>query len=199
MKLYYAPGACSLASHIALIEAGYDFELVRVDPRSKLTESGANFNAINDKGYVPMLVLDDGVAITENAAVLDWLATQFPPLGVDEPLGRTRLIEMLTYLSTEVHKGFAPLWHSASMEQRAAAEIQLIRRLHWLGDHMEGRYLFGDQPTVADLYLFVMLRWAVRFGVAIPEALAALQARIMARPAVREAIDAEESSVKRVA
>jgi glutathione S-transferase len=199
MKLYYSPGACSLAAHIALIEAGFDFQLVRVDMKSKLTDGGVDFNALNDKGYVPLLVLDDGTFITENAAVLDWLATQFPPLGVDGPLGRTRLVEMLVYLSTEVHKGFKPMWHATSAEERAAAEIQLIRRLHWLADHLEGRYLFGDQPSVADFYLFVMLRWAVRFGVTIPEALAALQARIMARPAVRAAIDVEEPQVKRVA
>jgi glutathione S-transferase len=199
VKLYYTPGACSLAAHIALIEAGLEFDLVRVDLRTRLTESGADFSAINDKGYVPMLVLDEGAALTENAAVLDWLAMRFPQLGVDQPLGRTRLIEMLVYLSTEVHKGFKPFWHGTSMEERAGAEIQLIRRFRWLADHMQGRYLFGDQPTVADLYLFVMLRWAVRFGIAIPEALASLQARLMARPAVRDAIEAEESPVKRVA
>lgn len=199
MKLYYSPGACSLAAHIALLEAGFEFEPVRVDVRTKLTESGDDFNALNDKGYVPLLVLDEGARITENAAVLDWIAAQFPALGLEGTLGRTRLIEMLVYLSTEVHKGFKPFWHATNPEDKAAAEIQLIRRLRWLADRMEGRYLFGDQPTVADFYLFVMLRWAVKFGVAIPEALSMLQQRVAARPDVRAAIGTEESTMRRTA
>jgi glutathione S-transferase len=197
MKLYYAPGACSLSCHIALLESGLEFELERVDLKSKVTETARDFNAINSKGYVPALVLDNGEVITENVAVLDWVATRFPPLSIEGDLGRTRMLEALSYLSSEIHKGFKPFWHAASPEEKADAEIQLIRRLRWLADRMQGRYLFGDLPTVADYYLFVMLRWAGNFGVTVPQALMALQARVDARPNVRAAIDFEEVPTKR--
>jgi len=199
MKLYYAPGACSLATHIALLETGLDFELERVDLKRKVTETGADFTAINTKGYVPALVLDGGEILTENPAVLDWITIQFPDLGLDAPLGRTRLLETLAYLSSEIHKGFAPFWHAASPEAKADAEIQLIKRLRWLADRLEGHYLFGDQPTVADYYLFVMLRWTAKFSIAIPEALSTYQARILARPNVQAAIGFEEVPAKQVA
>jgi glutathione S-transferase len=199
MKLYYAPGACSLATHIALLEAGIEFDLERVDLKRKVTETGADFTSINSKGYVPALVLDGGELITENLAVLDWITVQFPDLGLERALGRTRMLESLAYLATEIHKGFKPFWHAANTEAKADAEIQLINRLQWLGERMEGRCLFGDQPTVADYYLFVMLRWTVKFGIAIPEALSAFQTRILARPNVQAAIDFEEVPVKQVA
>jgi glutathione S-transferase len=199
MKLYYSPGACSLATHIALLEAGLDFELERVDLKSKVTETGADFTTINSKGYVPALVLDSGELITENLAVLDWITVQFPDLGLDGALGRTRMLESLAYLATEIHKGFKPFWHAASAEAKADAEIQLIKRLRWLADRMQGRYMFGDQPTVADYYLFVMLRWTGKFSIAIPEALSAFQARVQARPNAQAAIDFEEVPVKQVA
>ena len=199
MKLYYSPGACSLATHIALLEAGLDFELERVDLKSKKTETGADFLTINTKGYVPALVLDGGEVISENLAVLDWITIQFPDLGLDGPLGRTRLLESLAYLSTEIHKGFKPFWHAANPEAKADAEIQLIKRLHWLADRLEGHYLFGNQPTVADYYLFVMLRWTAKFGIAIPEALSTFQARMLSRPNVQAAIGFEEVPAKQVA
>ena len=199
MKLYYARGACSLATHIALLEAGFDFELERVDLKTKLTTGGRDFTTINSKGYVPALVLDNGETITENLAVLDWITTQFPALGIEGELGRTRLLEALGFLATEIHKGFAPLWHGGSAEERADAAIALLKRLRWLGDRMQGHYLFGDQPTVADYYLFVMLRWAVNFGIAVPQALQMLQSRVSARPNVRAAIDFEELPAKQVA
>lgn len=199
MKLYYSPGACSLATHIALLEAGLEFELERVDLKSKVTESGADFTAINSKGYVPALVLDSGEVITENLAVLDWITVQFPGLGLEGALGRTRMLESLAFLATEIHKGFKPFWHAANPEAKAEAEIQLIKRLRWLGERLQGRYLFGDQPTVADYYLFVMLRWTGKFSIAIPEALSAFQARVLARPNVQAAIGFEEVPEKQVA
>lgn len=198
MKLYYAPGACSLATHIALLEAGFDFELERVDLKTKITETGADFTAINDKGYVPALVLDDGETLSENLAVLDWITIGCPALGLEGALGRTRLLECLAYLATEIHKGFAAYWHGAGAEPRADAEIRLIKRLHWLSDRLEGRYLFGDTPTVADYYLFVMLRWTAKFGVAIPEALVRFRERMVARPNVQAAIAFEEVPLQRV-
>ncbi|HEU4592846.1 MAG TPA: glutathione S-transferase C-terminal domain-containing protein [Steroidobacteraceae bacterium] len=194
MKLYYSPGACSLADHIALLEGGLDFELERVDLRSKLTETGADFLAINPKGYVPALVLDSGDIVTENIAVLDWIATQAPALGLKGALGRTYLLQALAYISTEVHKGFKPIFSAASEEERAKAEMYIGKRLRFLADRKVGRYLFGNEPTVADFYLYVMLRWTVRLNIAVPEGLAALQMRMSDRPKVRAAIELEEAS-----
>ena len=167
MKLYYAPGACSLASHIALLEAGLDFELERVDLKTKLTESGADFNTINPKGYVPALVLDSHDVVTENIAVLDWIASQAPNLGLEGAMGRTRLLQALAYISTEIHKSFKPFFTGASEEDKARAEKYINKRLRWLEERKVGKYLFGNEPTVADFYLFVMLRWASRFNVAV--------------------------------
>lgn len=192
MKLYYSPGACSLADHVALLEGRFDFELERVDLRSKLTETGADFLAINPKGYVPALVLDSGDIVTENIAVLDWIATQAPALGLGGPLGRTRLLQTLAYISTEIHKGFKAIFVGASEEDRVQAGTIVNRRLRLLAEQKAGKYLFGNEPTVADFYLFVMLRWAVKFGIEIPDVLGTLQARMMERPAVQAAIEFEE-------
>jgi len=199
MKLYYSPGACSLADHIALLESGLKFELERVDLKHKVTETGADFNAINTKGYVPALVLDSGEIVTENIAVLDLIASEVPSLGLDGRLARTRLLEMLAYISTEIHKSFKPFFAGGNDEDKAKAGMYLYKRLGWLADRKVGDYLFGNEPTVADFYLFVMLRWASKFGIAIPEALDALQARLMNRPNVRAAIQFEEMPVKRAA
>jgi len=197
MKLYYSPGACSLASHIALLEAGLDFDLERVDLHSKLTETGADFNTINTKGYVPALVLDSRDVVTESAAVLDWIAAQAPQLGVAGGLGRTQLLQALVYLSTEIHKSFKPFFSGAGDEDKARAALYINRRLRWLADRKVGKYLFGNEPTVADFYLFVMLRWASRLNIAIPEGLATLAMRMAERPKVQSAIQFEEGPVKR--
>jgi glutathione S-transferase len=197
MKLYYAPGACSLASHIALLEAGLDFELERVDLRTKLTETGADFGTINTKGYVPALVLDNRDVVTENIAVLDWIASQAPQLGIEGALGRTQLLQALAYISTEIHKSFKPFFVGASEEDKAKANQYLAKRLRWLADRKVGKYLFGNDPSVADFYLLVTLRWAGRFGIAIPEALVSLQSRLMERAKVQAAIESEEAPVRR--
>lgn len=192
MKLYYFEGACSLADHIALLEAGLDFELDRVDPDSKMTSQGADFNSVNSKGYVPALQLDSGEVITENIAILDWIADQAPSVGLRGALGRTRLLEALAYIATEIHKGFRPFFKSGTDEERASAAAHLLMRLRWLAERMQGHYLFGDQATVADFYLFVMLRWASRVGLPLPGALVAMRDRLYARSAVRLAIATEE-------
>jgi glutathione S-transferase len=197
MKLYYSPGACSLADHIALLEGGLDFELERVDLKTKLTETGADFNAINTKGYVPALVLDSGEIVTENVAVLDLIAARAPAVGLDGALGRTRLLEMLAYISAEIHKSFKPMFTGANQEEKAKAGAEINKRLRWIAERRAGKYLFGNEPTVADFYLFVMLRWASKFGIAVPDALGTLQARMAERPGVQAAIEFEEMSVKR--
>jgi len=183
MKLYYSPLACSLADHIALREAGYAFDLERVDLKTHRTETGADFHAISPKGYVPALILDDGSLITENVAVLDWIAATTPDLTVDLPLGRTRVLEMLTYVTTEIHRAFKPMWHAGSAEEKAAAARTVTELLEPID--LRGDYLFGDRPSVADFYLFVMLLWAERFGIEAPAALMAMRDRMRTRPAVR--------------
>lgn len=191
MKLYYCPWACSLAAHIALHEAGVPFEGESVDIRTKLTASGEDFNAVTRKGYVPALQLDDGTILTENIAVLDYLAGVYPEVGVDGPLGRTRLVEALAYISTEIHKSFKPYWHNGTDEQKAVASAYITARMRYLADTLQGAYLFGDRPSVADFYIFVTTRWAERFGIAVPSALAALHQRLDARPAVAATLVAE--------
>jgi glutathione S-transferase len=191
MKLYYSPLACSLADHIALVESGVDFESERVDLKSKLTETGGDFNLVTSKGYVPALVLDDGEVLTENIAVLDFIASRHPPLAVQGNLGRTRMLEALTYISTEVHGVFKPLWHARSEVERMNAAAAVTAAFERLGDGLNTDYLFSDQPSVADCYLFVMLLWAERLNVEVPWLLAALRDRMKQRPAVLAAMSVE--------
>jgi glutathione S-transferase len=191
MKLYYSPLACSLADHIALAEAGAAFKIERVDLKSKRTASGLDFSAINPKGYVPALMLDSGEIITENIAILDWFATQYPPLGVSGPLGRTRLLEALAFISTEVHRNFKPMWHSGSDVEKLKAEAVISDLLGYLAGKLVDTYLFGSSPSVADFYLFVMLLWAERFQVGVPAPLMLLRHHMANRPAVQVAMKQE--------
>jgi glutathione S-transferase len=191
MKLYLAPGACSLADHIALHEAGLDFDHVRVDLRTKRTEDGRDFNEVNPKGYVPALVLDDGQVLTENAAILSWIAEQAPRLAPGGSLGRTRLIEMLAFIGSELHKPFVRALFPTSDDDKQAAEDAIRRRLAFLAERLGGDYLFGSEVSVADAYLYVMLRWAEMQSIEVPEPLAAFARRMEARPAVRQALQDE--------
>jgi glutathione S-transferase len=191
MKLYYAPWACSLADHIALEEAGAAYDRERVDLKTKRTASGRDLHEITPKGYVPALVLASGETLTENVAVLDWIASQHPQLTVDGPLGRTRVLEALTYVSTELHRAFKPMWHASSDAEKANARQTLRGQFAYVADILEGDYLFGDKPSVADFYLFVMLLWADRFDVSVPYALDALRTRMKDRPAVQRVMREE--------
>ncbi|AMX97748.1 glutathione S-transferase [Mesorhizobium sp. M7A.F.Ca.US.014.04.1.1] len=191
MKLYYSPLACSLADHIALEEAGAAFERETVNLKTKRTGSGDDFTTVTRKGYVPALVLDNGEVLTENIAVLDWIAAQYPALGVEGPLGRTRVLEALTYVSTEIHRSFKPMWHHGSDAEKAKARSTITSQLDLFANGLKTDYLFGEEPSVADFYLFVMLLWAARFQVPVPAPLEALRARIAARPAVRVAMTRE--------
>jgi glutathione S-transferase len=190
MKLYYAPGACSLADHIALREVGIEPELERVDLRTKTTASGADYRKISPKGYVPTLVLDDGEVLTENVAVLYWIAAHHPELGLPGPLGRTRLLEALAYISTEIHKPYKPMFHGTD-EEKAKAREAIAPRLQFLADGLQGDYLFGSRLTVADCYLFPMLRWAEKFRVSVPTPLASLRMRMESRESVKAATKRE--------
>lgn len=191
MKLFYCPFACSLADHIALEEAGIDFEREPVDLKTKITATGRNYNELTSKGYVPALQLDDGEILTENVAILDWIASRYPKLGVRGELGRTRLLEALAYISTELHRSLRPLWHSGTDQEMADARVSIEARLEFLSKSFLGDYLFGETLSVADCYLFVMLLWAERFDLDVPEPLVAFRERMRARPAVRVALAVE--------
>jgi glutathione S-transferase len=191
MKLYYAPGACSLASRISLHEAGLAAEFERVDLKAKSTEGGADYLAINPKGSVPMFVLDDGQAVTENVAILALITDWEPAFEPGNPLGRIRLLEMLSFLSSELHIAFKPFWHGASEAEKEAARAAVAGRLALIADSLDELYLFGPRFTVADAYLFVMLRWAKAFDVPLSPELRAYFERVLERPAVRTALREE--------
>jgi glutathione S-transferase len=198
MKLYFSPGACSLASHISLLEAGLDFTTERVDLRSKQTAGGLDFTTIASKGYVPALALADGTVLTEGPAIMQYVADQAPAARLAPAYGtleRYRVIEWLNFISTELHKSFSPLFRPASTDDmKEAARTTLRTRLGWLASHLEGRdYLLGSQFSIADAYLFTVLGWAgrVQFDVSPWPALAAFTQRVAARPAVQQAMRAE--------
>lgn len=197
MKLYYAPGACSLAPHIALREAGLPFEPVRTDIRAKKLPDGGDYLAINPKGGVPALGLDDGEVLTENAAILQYVAEMAPGSGLipKDGLARYRVLEWLTYVSSELHKGFAPLWSPAAGEDaKQAARDLLAKKFDYVQTRLgEGPYLTGQSFTPADAYLFVMLNWTAIHGIDLSRwpALVALQHRVGERPAVQEAMRVE--------
>lgn len=188
MKLYYAPGACSLAGHIALHQAGLSFEHEKVDLRTKRTESGADFKTINPKGYVPALTLDSGETLSENIAILDWIAHQADALKPLGPLGHTRLLEALAYISTEIHKAFKPFFAGGGDDEKGKASETIRMRMAYLAETMRGDFLFGSAVSVADFYLFVMLLWAQRTGVDAPERLVAFRDRTLQLPSVQKAM-----------
>jgi glutathione S-transferase len=199
MKLYYAPGACSLSDEIALREAGLPFEAQAVDIRTKRTEAGADFRDVNPKGYVPALVLDDGAVITENVAVLDWIADQNPALRPKGALSRTRLLEMLAFIATEIHPAFKPLWHSSAEPEKQKAREKVAALLRFAATQMRGDYLFGDELSAADGYLFVMVRWAEKFAIAVPDALLGFRRRMEERPLVRSALERHDAMLRKPA
>ena len=197
MKLYYSPGACSLASHIVLAESGATYAIERADIRAKKTESGADFTAISPRGAVPVLVLDDGEVLTEGVAIMQFVADSVTPgsLPAAGTLARARLQEALNFVSTEVHKTYSPFFRGLQGEAKAAQEALLNSRLALVEARLsDGRsYLLGDQFTPADAYLFTVTNWSKGIGhdlSAFPK-LEALRARVAARPAVQAAMKAE--------
>lgn len=198
MKLYFSPGACSLSPHIALREAGLDFELERVDFATKKTRGGEDFTAINPKGYVPALRLDDGQVLTEGPAIVQYIADLAPDHKLAPPAGsleRYRLQETLNFISTELHKGFSPLFRKDCPEAwKEVVRTNLGVRFAML-DALLGKqeFVFGQQFSVADGYLFTVLGWTrfVQYDLTPYPNLIAYQARIAARPAVHAALAAE--------
>lgn len=190
MKLYYAPGACSMASHIALIEGGVDFEAVRVDLRAHRTEHGEDFYAISPRGYVPAIEAEGTGLLTENPAVLTWIAdeTGTSPQGADY----FRQLEWIGFIGTEIHGGYHPLFGQDSEDRQAQAREALAKKYRLTAQLMQGRdWLAGDTPGVADNYLFVTLLWANKFGIELPEELSAFRKRNLERSAVQEALQRE--------
>lgn len=198
MRLYTMPGACSLAAHIALREAGIPFELVKVSHHTHKTSDGVDFNQINPKGYVPALILDNGELLTENAALLQYIADLNPAAGLAPPGGtleRYRVSEWLAYINSEIHKSFSVLFApNASDDMKQYARAALSKRVGWLAQRLGAKpYLLGEQFTVADAYLFVTLTWAplVGFDLSPWPNLMSFVERIRARPHVVEAMTAE--------
>lgn len=198
MKLYYAPAACSLAAHIVLREAGLTFELAKIDTARHLTADGADFHAVNPKGQVPVLELDDGTRLTEGPVIAQYIAdragedTLMPAAG---SLARYRVMEWQNYITSELHKSFTPLFHDDvdATAKRALAGV-LRRKLVWLDGQLEAvPYLTGEAFTAADAYLFVVLGWArfVKLDIADLSNLQAFMSRVAERAAVREAMRAE--------
>jgi glutathione S-transferase len=198
MRLYYFSGACSLASNIALREAGLPFELVKVDRRTRKAADGLDYNEVNPKGYVPALTLDNGEVLTENVAVLQYIADRNPSAKLAPPAGtmeRYRLVEWLAFISSEIHKNFSPLFRDdAPEETKQYVRKVLGARLEYLNRAIGNRpYLMGEQFTVADAYLFTVLSWSrhLNFDLGKWPQLQRYIERVGARPQVIEALKAE--------
>jgi glutathione S-transferase len=198
MKLYYYPGACSLAPHIVAREAGIPLSLEKVDLANRTTETGANFATVNPKGYVPALGLQDGSVLTEASAIVQYLADRQPGTNLAPAHGtmeRYRLLEWLGFISTEIHKGFGPLWNPATPDAvKAATKERLAARFAYLDEILARQpYLMGETFTIADAYLFTVVNWTNFHAVDISPFpnLKAFQARIASRPSVQQALEAE--------
>ncbi|MET0209354.1 MAG: glutathione transferase GstA [Burkholderiaceae bacterium] len=198
MKLYFSPGACSLSPHIVLREAGLDFEAVKASTKTHTLQDGTDFYGINPKGYVPLLELDDGQRLSEGPAIVQYIADQVPDKQLAPPNGtmaRYRLQEWLNFITTELHKGFGPLFHPGMpAEAKTLATTKLMERLTWTDAQLGGQaFLMGDTFTVADAYLFTVTNWAGHVGVDISKLanLAAVRERVASRPAVQAAMVAE--------
>jgi glutathione S-transferase len=198
MKLYYAPGACSLSPHIALLEAGLPHDLVKVDLRAKKLDSGDDYLNVNPKGQVPAVVLDNGDLVTEGPVIVQMIADQAADRKLAPPRDsaeRYKFLEWLNFITTELHKNFSPLFQPAfSDEVKAFFRDRLVAKFRYIDSRLAGQdYLMGKQFTVADGYLFVMLAWAdrVKLDLSGLSNIATYKARVAARPKVQEALAKE--------
>lgn len=191
MKLYYAPGACSMADHVALIEAGLPHTLIRVGLDRK-TEDGRDFVAINPKGYTPALELDDGSILTENLAILLYIADRSGKILAQEGLDRWRALELTTQIATEIHPSFKPFFWNAPASEKDKARVHLDKHLGLVAGQLgTNRYLVGDFMTIADSLFTVMLMWAGMMDIAVPELLQRYLANMKTEPSVVEALARE--------
>ncbi|HAU5591462.1 TPA: glutathione transferase GstA [Citrobacter amalonaticus] len=198
MKLFYKPGACSLASHITLRESGKDFTLDGVDLMKKRLENGDDFFAVNPKGQVPALLLDDGTLLTEGVAIMQYLADSVPDRQLLAPvssISRYKTLEWLNYIATELHKGFTPLFRPDTPEEyKPTVRALLEKKMQYVDAALkEGQWICGSRFTIADAYLFTVLRWAyaVKFNMDGLENIAAYMKRMAERPGVAAALKAE--------
>jgi glutathione S-transferase len=196
MRYYYATGSCSLSPRIALCEAGYSVDSESVDLRTKKTANGSDFLAVNPKDYVPALVLDGGQILTENSIMLQYIADHKPERKLapaEDGMVRYRFEEQLNFIATELHKGTSFLFNPKISDEMKASVIDKLKlRYAYVTEQLgDETYLFGDQFTVADGYLFTMLTWARNMGIDAGPALAAYYERVKARPAVQAALKAE--------
>ena len=198
MKLYYSPGACSLSPHIALHEAGLAYTPVLASTKSHKLQDGTDYYTINPLGYVPLLELDSGERLREGPAIVQYIADQVPDKQLapaNGTLARYRLQEWLTFIGTELHKGFSPLFNPATPEEyKPMVRERLLQRLQWVDSQLAGKqYLMGDQFTVADGYLFTVTNWTqpTKLDISGLANLAAYRERVGARPAVQAAMKAE--------
>ena len=195
MKLYYAKSTCSLSPHIVLLEAGLPFTLEKIDFALKKMSDGTDYLTINNKGTVPALQLDDGNVLTEGPAIIQYLADQKPESALAPRAGtleRYRLMEILNYITSEVHKGFGPLFNpKISADWKASTIADLGKKFDWLSGFLGSKtYLMGSTFTVADAYLFTVLSWSEHVGIDLGKwpVLSAYHSRVAQRPKVREAL-----------
>ncbi len=198
MKLYFAPGACSHSPHIVLRETGSKFDLEQVNNQEKKTKSGTDYWTINPKGQVPVLELGDGERLTEGPVIVQYIADQKPDSGLVPPAGtkeRYRVQEWLNFTTSELHKSFGPLFRPTTPDAyKTISKENLGKRFDWLDKQLAGRqYLMGDKFSVADAYLFTVLRWSGRVEIDLAKwpNLKAYVDRVAARPKVQEALKAE--------
>ena len=198
MKLYYSPGACSLSPHIALHEAGLAYTPVLASTKSHKLQDGTDYYTNNPQGYVPLLELDSGERLREGPAIVQYIADQVPDKQLapaNGTLARYRLQEWLTFIGTELHKGFSPLFNPATPEDyKPMVRERLLQRLQWVDSQLaDKQYLMGDQFTVADGYLFTVTNWTqpTKLDISGLANLAAYRERVGARPAVQAAMKAE--------
>jgi glutathione S-transferase len=198
MKLFYKPGACSLASHIVLRESGLDFTLEGVDLAKKLLENGDNYLKVNPKGQVPALLLDDETLLTEGVAIMQYIADRVPDrqlLAGTDTLKRYKTLEWLNYVATELHKGFTPLFRQDTPEEyKPTVRTLLEKKIAWVDEVLKDQeWINGHRFTIADAYLFTVLRWgfAVKLQISGLKNIEAYMARMAARPSVSAALAAE--------
>jgi glutathione S-transferase len=198
MKLYYSPGACSLSPHIVLREAGLAFEPMLAPTKTHQLADGTDYYTINPLGYVPVLELDDGARLREGPAIIQYIADQAPTKNLapaNGTLQRYRLQEWLTFIGTEIHKTYSPLFNAALADDaKQVFRDKLASRYKWVNGELQGKqYLMGDHFTVADAYFFVVTRWAqpLKIDLSAMPNVQAHHERVAARPAVQEALKAE--------
>jgi glutathione S-transferase len=198
MKLYFSPGACSLSPHIVLHEAGLAFQHIMASTKTHKLQDGTDYYTINPKGYVPVLELDNGERLTEGPAIVQYIADQVPAKKLAPPNGtfeRSRLQEWLNFTTSEIHKGFSPLFNPATPEEyKTMARAKLLDRYKYVDGQLEGKdYLLGKDFSVADAYLFTVTNWAQHVGLDISglKNVGAYMKRMAARPAVQQAMKDE--------